>query len=363
MAVLIYQKRRDMLNIGSGFYIGPAGSGKTFALRNEIEHVLNNTDEVVFVVSRRGEYDDLAQKYGGLTINLAKQALNPLLTADANSMSTADLNFVVKIKAGLVKLLVGSKIPKLSTLQKYIIDQVVVQLYKDCKSPDWNNLVAAFETMLNTYKDKKVSDKIAEVRSKLNEIAADLKIPAIQSDSILLKDSLVTELEEVYNAVVELKSVASGKEQIALGDQRLIIYDVKDVKGDDVEKYCLEAMEDVLSRMSGSNPIKKVRLCLDDADNLFKQFDKYMAMVYKLSKTIGLVVTSVIHDADIYLNKKHVFRNASSYYEFFNQTEETAEVLRQLFSLNDEETDWIKNAPRGQKLVVCAGNKLLIKAI
>lgn len=363
MAVLIHQKRRDMLTVGSGFYLGPSGTGKTYALRNEVEHALNNTDEIVFVISKRGEFNDLAQTYDGLIIDLSKKPLNPLLILNADKIKKEDFNFLSKIKGGLVKLLVTARISKLTNLQKYLIDQAITQTYMEFTNPDWSQLVITIKKMIQTYKDKGIAEKVQALRASLNEIAADLNLSGIQTDNLLLKDTFLEELELVYDAVAELSKVATGKEQISLKGHRLIIFDMKDIPCDDIDKYGLLAVEDVLTRLNGLNPIKRARLCIDDADKLFKHYDKYMSMIYKISKTLGLVITSAINNTDTFYSRKSVFRNASSYYELYGQTGQMAEYLRPLFSLNDEEVDWIKDAPRGQKLVICAGNKFLIKAM
>ncbi len=363
MAVLIHQKRRDMLTVGSGFYIGPAGTGKTYALRNEVDHVINNTDEIVFVINKRGEFDALVEEYDGLTIDVAKHPFHPLLILGANKIKKEEFDFLTKLKGGLVKLLITGKLLKLSNLQKYLIDQAIEQTYIEYKNPDWSHLVLTFEKMIKSYKDNKVAEKIQVLKDSLLEIAKDLNLSRLQTDSLLLKDTFLEELELIYDAVVQLGTIVSGKDQQSIEGHRLIIYDLKNLPSEDLDKYTVLAVEDVLTRLNGDDPIKKARLCIDDADKLFKHYDKYMSMLYKMSKTLGLVITSVINNTDIFLSKKSVFRNASSYYELYSQSDTMAEVIRPLFNLNDEEVDWIKNAPRGQKLVSCAGNKFLIKAL
>jgi hypothetical protein len=363
MAVLIYQKRRDMMSLGSGFYIGPAGTGKTYALRNEVEYVLENNDEIVFVINRHGEYDDLVKKYDGLVIDPMQEPLNPLLILDPDKIRKEDLSFLTKIKSGLIKLFVASRIPKLTNLQKYLIDQVIAQMCIECNNLDWNQFAAQFEQMLNIYKEKKLADKVKKLRSGLNDVAKELNLPGVSTDNLLLKETFLDEMEALYAAIVDLSGITKGKELISLGGHRLVVYDLKNVPGEDADKYSLMAVEDVLIRLNGIDPIKKSRLCIDDADNLFSQYDKYMSMVYKLSRIQGLVVTSVIGDANIFLNRKGVFRNAFSYYEIFSQPAQMTELLKPVFNLSDEEADWITNAPAGQKLVACAGNKFLIKTV
>lgn len=363
MVAQIYQQRRDILSGYSGFYIGPDGTGKTYALRNEIEHVLNNTDEIVFVISRHGEYDDLAQKYDGIVIDLAKEPLNPLLILDADRITKEDLVFLSNIKCGLVKLLVQSKISKLSNLKKYLIEQVLTKMYRDCDSPDWNQYVLAFNKMNEIYKEKNIAGKLGEIKASLNNVAVDLDLTGLNTDSILLKDTFLDELKAVSNAVYELGSIAVGSEQIPIDDHRLIIYDVKNIPSEDVDKYRLLAIEDVWTRLNGLNPITKSRLCLDDSDSLFRHYDRYMSMLYKVAKTQGLVISSVIKDTETFLNKRPVFRNISGYFELYSHSQNTSAMLKPIFSLSDEETDWISNAPSGQKLVICGGNRFLVKAV
>jgi hypothetical protein len=217
--------------------------------------------------------------------------------------------------------------------------------------------------MLKVYQDKNINERIQKLRAGLDDVAKELSLPRVSTDNILLKESFLEEMEELHEAIVGLSCIAKGKELISLGEHRLIVFDLKNVPAEDVDKYSLMAVEDVLIRLNGIDPIKKSRLCIDDADNLFSQYDKYMSMVYKLSKVQGLVVTSVIGDTDIFLSKKGVFRHASSYYEIFSQTKQNGEALRPVFTLSDEEVEWISDAPTGQKLVICAGNKFLIRAI
>ena len=363
MLVQLYQQRRDTIPGGSGFYMGPIGTGKTNALRNEIEHVLNNTEEVAFVISKNGEFDDLAKKYGGIVIDLDKESLNPLIILDADKIKKEDLGFLSSIKCGLVKLLVETRIPKLSSLQKYLIDQVMSKFCRECGNPDWNQFVLALNKMIDSYKEKNIEERLEEIKASLNEVALDLNLTRLQSDSILLKETFLEELKAVTEAVSELSSIAAGSEQIPIGDHRLVIYDVKNVEGGDIDKYRLLAVEDVWTRLNGVNPIKQARLCIDDADNIFKLYDKYMSMLYKVAGTQGLVISSVIEDTETFLNKKSVFRKISSYFELFSHPQYTVDMLKPIFSLSTEEADWINNAPKGQKLAISGNNRFLVKQV
>ncbi|MDF2941525.1 MAG: TrsE protein [Herbinix sp.] len=363
MVAQIYQQTRDIISGGSGFYMGPTGTGKTFAIRNEIEHVLNNTDEIAFVISRHGEYDDLVEKHGGILIDLAKEPLNPLLILDADKIKKEDLGFLSNIKSGLVKLMVETKINKLSALQKYLIEQVTSKMCFECGNVDWNQYVLAFNKMIESYKEKNVAERLDEIKASLSGIATDLNLTKLNTDSILMKETFLEELKAVADAVLELGSMANGTTQVSIGDSRLVVYDVKNLPKEEVDKYSLLAVEDVWTRLNGVNPIKHARLCIDDADNMFKEYDKYMSMLYKVARNQGLVISSVIHDTDIFLSKKAVFRKISSYYEIFKHSKNMIEVLTPIFSLSKEEADWLLDAPEGQKLVICAGKRFLIKAI
>jgi hypothetical protein len=363
MAVQIYQQRRDIIAGGSGYYLGPIGTGKTYALRNEVEHVLNNTDEIAFVISKNGEFDDLVEEYNGIIIDLSKVPLNPLYIQDADQIMKEDLGFLTNIKSGLVKLLVEKKIPKLNSLQKYLIEQVMSKLYKECDKPDWNQFVKAFNTMIETYKDNKIDSRLEEIKESLNNIASELKLSGLHTDSILLKDTFLAELKAVAEAVAELSCFTQGVEPVEIGEHRLVVYNVKDIPSSEVDLYHLFAIEEVWSRLHGVEPIKHARLCIDDADNLFKHYDKYMSMLYKVARNQGLVITSVIHDTENFLNKKPVFRNIASYFELFGQSKPLVSMMRPIFSLSDEEEEWITNAPIGQKLVLCAGHRFLTRAV
>jgi len=361
MLVQLYQQRRDNITGGSGFYMGPKDSGKTNALRNEIEHVLNNTEEIAFVISRDGKFDDLAKKYDGLVIDVAKESLNPLIILDADKLNAEDLSFLSSIKYGLVKLMIESRIPRLTTLQKYVIDQVMSKFCRECCDPDWSQFVLAFNKMIESYKEKKIEERVEKIKASLNEVAADLNLTKVQTDSILLKETFLEELQAVTDAVTELSGIAAGSKQTPIGDHRLVIYDFKNVEGDDIDKYRLLAIEDVWTRLNGINPIKRARLCIDDSDIIFKLYDKYMSMLYKVASAHGLVISSVIQDTEAFLNKKLVFRNIASYFELFSHSPQVVEMLKPIFSLSKEEADWISDAPKGQMLAISGNNRFLVK--
>jgi hypothetical protein len=217
--------------------------------------------------------------------------------------------------------------------------------------------------MNETYKEKQIAERLDIIKASINEIANELTLNRLNSDSILLKDTFLDELKAVSEAVSELGCIATGSEQISIGDHRLVVYDIKNISKEDADKYCLLAVEDVWTRLNGLHPIKRSRLCIDDADNIFKEYDKYMSMLYKVARAQGLVISSVIHDTDIFLSKKAVFRNITSYYELFSNTQGMLDVLAPIFSLSKEEIDWLSNAPNGQKLVICGGNRFLVKAV
>ncbi len=363
MAVQIYQQRRDMINGGSGFYLGPAGTGKTHALKNEIEHVLENTDGTVFVISKNGEFNELIEKYDGLVIDPVKHPLNPLIIQDAREMSEQDVVFLSKIKFGLARLLIETKLPKLTNLQKYLIEQVMLKQCLECGELDWNQFALAFNNMIDSYANKKVAKKLDEVKASLSKIAAELNLEPVISDNVLLKDTFLEELKELAATVSELNKLAEGKEQINIGSHRLVIYDISNASKEDADQYSLMAIEDVWTRLNGKAPITEARLLIDDADHLFLRYDKYMAIMYKVSKSQGFVITSVIEDTATFLTKRLSFRNISGYFEIFGHSMDEVEVLKPLFSLSPEDIEWLVKAPSGQKLVLCGGNRFLVKAV
>ncbi len=362
MAVQIFQQRRDMISLGSGFYFGPKGTGKTSALQREIEHVLENTEGTVFVISKSEEFGELVDKYDGIVIDLAKEPLNPLFIQDACEMSEQDVVFLSKIKFGLAKLLIGTKIPKLTSLQKYLIEQVMLKMCVDCGDLNWNQYANAFTEIIETYQKKKIDKKLEDIKNDLHNIALELNITPVQSDSILLKDTFLEELRELSKAVTALGQLAAGKEQHNIGSHRIVVYDLTNVPKEETDLYRLMAVEDVWTRLNGRAPITGARLLLDDADSLFLNYDKYLFMMYKVAKVHGFVITSVIEDSLTFLSKKSAFRNVSGYYELFSHSAGKVAALKQQFSLSAEEMDWITKKPAGQKLVLCEGNRFLVKA-
>ncbi len=363
MAVQIYQQRRDMINGGSGFYFGPAGTGKTYALKLEIEHVLENTEGTVFVISKHNEFNELVEKYDGIVIDPTIQPLNPLIIQDAGEMSERDVVFLSKVKFSLARLLIETKLPKLTNLQKYLIEQVMLKQSLDCGELDWNHFALAFNNMIESYASKKIAKKLEDVKASLGKIAVELNLEPINTDNLLLKDTFLEELKELATAVTELNQLAEGKEQINIGSHRLVIYDITHAAKADADKFCLMAIEDVWTRLNGVAPITGARLLIDDADTLFMRYDKYMAMMYKLSKAQGFVITAAIEETVAFLAKRLSFRKITGYFEIFGHSMDHIEVLKPLFSLSPEDIDWLAKAPKGQKLVLCGGNRFLVKAI
>lgn len=363
MAVQIFQQRRDMINGGSGFYFGPVGTGKTDALKKEIEHVLENTEGTVFVISKKGEFNHLSDRYEGLVLDPTRTPLNPLIIQDACEMSEADVVFLSKIKFGLARLLIETKLPKLTSLQKYLIEQVMLKQCLDCGELDWNQFALAFNTMIEAYEGKEIAKQLEEVKASLGKVAAELNLEPVNTDNVLLKDTFLTELKELTRAVSDLNRLAEGKDQINIGCHRLVIYDISRVSKEDADQYTLMAIEDVWTRLNGKAPITGARLLIDDADSLFLHYDKYMAVMYKVSKSQGLVITAAIEDATTFLTKRLSFRRISGYFEIFGHSMDKLEVLKPLFSLSPEDIDWLAKAPQGQKLVLCGGNRFLVKAV
>ena len=123
------------------------------------------------------------------------------------------------------------------------------------------------------------------------------------------------------------------------------------------------AIEDVWTRVNGKAPITGARLLIDDADKIFLRYDKYMAMMYKVSKSQDFVITSAIEDTSAFLTKRLSFRNISGYFEIFGHPTEKMDILKPLFNLSPEDIQWLVKAPEGQKLVLCSGNRFLVKAV
>ncbi|MCR5825901.1 MAG: ATP-binding protein, partial [Oscillospiraceae bacterium] len=95
---IIVCNRKTMMN-GNGFTIGVSGSGKSFAVKNEIvQHALADKDSIIIVDPER-EYGDLVRALGGEVITLSASSSNYINALDMpEGYSENDKPLVMKLE-------------------------------------------------------------------------------------------------------------------------------------------------------------------------------------------------------------------------------------------------------------------------
>lgn len=115
--------------------LGMPGSGKSFSAKREIENILLNTDDEVYVIDPEGiDYTPMAEAFYGSVIRLetgSKVYLNPF---DLNIENAEDDGDPVKVKTDFIEtvceIAIGGRYG-LAPKDKSIIDRCAQEIYKD----------------------------------------------------------------------------------------------------------------------------------------------------------------------------------------------------------------------------------------
>lgn len=327
---------RKNLHNASGFILGIPGSGKSFASKREITNVLLNTDDDIIVIDPENEYGQLVQNLGGELINVAKHTINPMdITIideeDIDNSKDEDNPFTFKadfILSFCQTILGGDIDPK----TKSIIDRSIRLTYKDFVQSEYD---PKFLPTLEDFYEKVKAQEEQEARD------------------------LATALE-MY--VLGYLDTFTGRTNINV-NSRFVCFNIKDLGNQLKTLGLLVILDSVWNRIRRNRDSgKHTWIYFDEAHLLFQNeyAQNFLFSLYKQARKYGGIPTGMTQNiVDMLTSDEAITMLANSeYIMLLNQAETDIREIRDLYSLSDNQLNYVRNSKAGSGLIKYGGSIL-----
>lgn len=335
---LILLNRKNLHN-ASGFILGIPGSGKSFASKREITNVLLNTEDDIIVIDPENEYGQLVQNLGGELINVSssnEHTINPMDitiiddTDPANAKDEVDpFAFKTEFILSICDIILGGN---MDAKTKSIVDRSIRLTYKEFVQSDFD-------------RDKlpTLEDFYEKVKEQEEQEAQDL----------------ATALE-MY--VLGYLDTFTGHTNIDV-DSRFLCFNIKDLGNQLKTLGLLIVLDAVWNRIRNNRDSgKHTWIYFDEAHLLFKNeyAQDFLFELYKQARKYGGIPTGMTQNiVDMLVSDKAITMLANSQYiMLLNQAETDIREIKALYSLSDNQLNYVRNANAGSGLIKYGGSIL-----
>lgn len=335
---LILLNRKNLHN-ASGFILGIPGSGKSFASKREITNVLLNTEDDIIVIDPENEYGQLVQNLGGELINVSssnEHTINPMditIIDDTNPANAKDevdpFAFKTEFILSICDIILGGN---MDAKTKSIVDRSIRLTYKEFVQSDFD-------------RDKlpTLEDFYEKVKEQEEQEAQDL----------------ATALE-IY--VLGYLDTFTGHTNIDV-DSRFLCFNIKDLGNQLKTLGLLIVLDAVWNRIRNNRDSgKHTWIYFDEAHLLFKNeyAQDFLFELYKQARKYGGIPTGMTQNiVDMLVSDKAITMLANSQYiMLLNQAETDIREIKALYSLSDNQLNYVRNANAGSGLIKYGGSIL-----
>lgn len=340
---------RESCQNGNGFILGTPGSGKSFTAKQSITNVILNTDDDVIIIDPENEYLPLVELLHGEVISIkagGTNYINPLdMDADYAGENGVDpVSLKVNFMLSIFKTIVG-KDYNLTPSQKSIVNRAVKQVYKPyilSEKVDENGVKTFDESKLPNLTT--LQKFLAEQREReAKELALDLELFS----------------EDGFDNFAHYTNVDTSN--------RLIAYDIRDVGTSMMDLAMLVVMDSVWNRILKNFRIgKKTWVFVDEAHLLFNNevSADFLNTLYKRSRKFNGYITSITQNVEDIL-KSDICRTMISNAHFIillNQATIDRNQLAILLNISDTQLSHITGSSPGEGLLI-ANQKNIIPFI
>lgn len=321
---------RKTLDAASGWIFGKTGSGKSFAVKNEMTQIMFDTNDEVVVVDPQGEFIPLAKEFGGSCINVdTKSGVH----FNAFSGNIHERNFI-KEKGEFALMMMAEIIGegKLSPSQKGLIDKCVRKMYADysMKLKDTSNPIRVEMPCLDDlYRQLKMHDS-AEAREM--SMALELYITGGTND------------------------LFSGQNNVDLRN-RFTVYNIFELP-ESLRPLAMKVILETLKSKVISNAQKGIRtwIYIDEYYLLLKDeySENFLYEFFKWVRKFLGIITGITQNVEEILNsqKTRAMLANAEFMMLLNQATSDLDELEHLLKLSPEQASYISNSRRGSGLIV-----------
>ena len=339
-SLIVYNRLKGMNY--NGLVLGSSGSGKSFSSKREMTNVILGTSANIYIVDPDGEYEPLADAFGGSIIRIAPGNgvfINPL-DLDIDTSGDTEYNpLTMKIDfiCGMLETMLGNG-AQLTPTQKSIVDRCVRQIYQPYIQflnelpPDANG-------------KKKTIDRA--------------HCPTLTN----LFDALLSQPQaEAQNLAMVMETYATGsydtfahRTNIDL-DNRFIIYDIKNI-GTNLKELALKVcLNDIWMKMTeNARKGKWTWFYIDEFHLLLSNYStsEFLKTIWKRCRKFRGVPTGITQNVEDLLQSPaaRAIINNSSFVYMLNQSAMDRNMLQEILKLTDNDMEFVTNVEAGRGII------------
>ena len=338
---------RTQFKTPSGFVLGSAGSGKSFAVKREIFNVLFRDDETsVIVIDPEAEYVDFCEIFMGVPITVSPGSdvhINPMDMSENYGLDVTDDVMTTPLEVKKKKALVKKS--------DYIMS-IVQSMMQDANG--YVSITPAQKTII----DRAVQNSYHEYLSHGFDTA------------------YLPTLKDLYNEIQSMRLTAEGAAEIADGidyyingsmgvfadysnvdyNNRFVVFNIKEL-GEQLRQIALLIILDFIWDKMSTNFAegRRTYTYADEIHVLFRNdfAAQYLRQLYKRGRKFGLVITGITQDCEDLLSNS-VARGMISNSDFvlmLSQKSENLKALADMLKLSEDEQRYVTQSAPGSGLL------------
>lgn len=339
---MIRYNRKSVSGAYTGIVLGKSGSGKSFLVKQELIQNYLNTNDQIIVIDPEGEYRKIAEALGGTVIKIdssSKLHLNPL-DMDMRFGGSGESPLVVKSDAilTLVEIMVGGE-GMLSAIDKNIVQRCVSQIYRpyiDYMETQADRGITCDRSAMPTLAD------FYEALTKQPEPQAQMLATAIENYCVGVYDTFAHRTDPELNV-----------------DNRLIVYDVKDMTSGLKELAMEVCMNDAWNRIIQNGTNKKLTRYTDlyvDEFHLFtktKSSARFIMQIAKRSRKYKGSMTCITQNCSDLLNNEEsaAIVNNCDFTIMMNQSPSDRAILAEMYNISPALQEYITDKGAGMGII------------
>lgn len=326
----------------NGLILGSSGSGKSFSAKREMTSVILNTDNDIYIIDPDGEYSPIANAFDGSVIKIAPGNgvfINPFdLDIDTSQDSSYNpITMKTDFICGMLETMLGGH-SRLSPVQKSIVDRCIQKIYR----PYLEHL---HELPPNKDGSRKTIDKdyCPTMQNLFDELLSQSN-PEAQQLALIME----TYTTGTFDSFAHRTNVDT--------DNRIIVYDIKDVGPNLMELALKVCMNDVWNKMMANRRKEKWTWFYIDEFHLLlgnPSTSEFLKTVWKRARKWQGVPTGITQNVEDLLasTEARAIINNSSFVYMMNQSAMDRNMLQELLNLTDADKEFITNVDTGCGLI------------
>lgn len=339
-SLIVYNRKKGQNY--NGLVLGSSGSGKSFAAKREMVSVILNTTDDIYIIDPDGEYSKIAEAFGGSIIKIAPGNgvyINPF-DLDTDTSHDADSN-PITMKAdfvsGMLETMLGGN-AKLTPTQKSIVGRCIQQIYR----PYLEHLQ---ELPPDSTGRKRTIDR-EYCPTMQNLFDALLSQPNAEAQQLaLIMETYTTGMFDTF----------AHRTNVDL-DNRIIVYDIKDIGSNMMELALKVCMNDVWNKMMENRRKDKWTWFYIDEFHLLlanASTSDFLKTVWKRARKWNGVPTGITQNVEDLLasTEARAIINNSSFVYLMNQSAMDRNMLAELLNLTEADKEAITNVEQGCGLI------------